>query len=631
MPEPSNPAHRDQPERSPGWRAALTCLLIGLPAACTLPTETPPPSEAVALSLRHPPAGSLVGTQGLHGGFAWLGIPYAQPPVDARRWRAPRAFPAWSDTRAALSMGASCPQFASPLGGVDTAPVGTLVGSEDCLFLNVYAPASPPSALPDADTRLPVMLWIHGGGNTLGTSSFYDGSALAEREKLVVVTVNYRLGPLGWLRHRSLRDGRDQVEDSGNFGTLDLILALDWVRTNIASFGGDPGNITIFGESAGGWNVFSLLASPLTTNAFHRAISQSGVTWSATPSQAENYADDPEPGSPQSSGETLLALLQADGTATDRVSAKQIVATWSREETAHYLRGKTVAELYAAYGEFKGIPLVFQDGAVIPSPPLAQQLETPGGIHPVPLMLGTNRDEERIFLFFDPEYVRWWFWRYPQLRDPDRYYRNANYVTRVWKSIAVDELARAIVPNREQPVFAYRFDWDEEPDILGANLSELLGASHGFEVPFVFGHWSLGREGTQLFSPENASGREALSADMMSYWAEFARNGDPGRGSDGSAVHWTAWDPEGNRFAVLDTPAGGGVTFAQSTESIDAVVRDILADPSFEDARERCHALGVVSHWAPTKFSMATYRNVANGLCAEIQRARTIETQPTEP
>ncbi|MEE2677664.1 MAG: carboxylesterase family protein [Myxococcota bacterium] len=596
-----------------------------------MPTEPASPPEPAALSLRHPPAGPLVGTKGLHGGFAWLGIPYAQAPIGALRWRVPRPFPAWSDTRAALSLGASCPQFASPLGGVDTAPPGTLVGDEDCLFLNVYTPAIPPSALPGANERLPVMLWIHGGGNTLGTASFYDGSALAHRQNLVVVTVNYRLGPLGWLRHRALRHGEDPIEDSGNFGTLDLMRALDWVQTNIASFGGDPDNITIFGESAGGWNVFSLLTSPLTRDAFHRAISQSGVTWSATPAQAENYADAPEPGSPQSSGETLLALLQADGIAGDRVQAKQTLETWSNAEIARYLREKSVRDLYAAYGKFKGIPLVFQDGVVLPAAPLAEQLEKPGGIHPVPLMLGTNRDEERIFLFFDPQYVRWWFWRYPQLRDPDRYYRNADYVTRVWKSIAVDEPARAIVSHGNQPVFAYRFDWDEEPDILGANLSELLGASHGFEVPFVFGHWNLGREGTQLFSPENAAGREALSGDMMAYWAEFARSGDPGRGSNGSAVHWTAWDPDGDRFAVLDTPAGGGVTFGQTTESIEAVVEDVLADPSFEDTRERCHALGVVSHWAPTKFPLDGYRSVADGLCAEIPLERTIETQPTEP
>ncbi|NRA10239.1 MAG: carboxylesterase family protein [Myxococcales bacterium] len=565
---------------------------------------------------------------GLHGGYAWLGIPYGLPPEGALRWRAPRAFPAWSGTRDALSFGSSCPQFASPLGGDDSAPPGTLVGSEDCLLLNVYSPAFATGELPTGERRRPVMLWIHGGGNTMGTSRFYDGSGLATREDVVVVTVNYRLGPLGWLRHAALREGRDPIEASGNFGTLDLILALEWVRANIASFGGDPDNITLFGESAGGWNVLSLLASPLTRGSFQRAISQSGITWSATPAEAEHFADAPEPGRPQSSGEILLKLLQADGTAADRDAAKRVLAGWSGRETARYLRAKSVRELYAAYGKFQGLPLVFRDGAVLPSAPLAQQLEDSGAVHSVPLMLGTNRNEERIFLFLDPYYVRWWFWFYPQLRDPPRYYRNAIYMTRVWRAIAVDEMARSLAPRRRGSVFAYRFDWDEEPRIWGVDLPEMIGASHGLEIPFVFGHWDLGREGTQLFTPENSEGREALSADMMSYWAEFARNGDPGRGRDGRAVRWTAWDPEGDHFAVLNTPADGGVTMARSTESIDAVVQDILADPSFEDARERCHALNVVWRWARLKFTADAYRAVADGLCADFPLRPTVQTRP---
>jgi len=604
--------------------------LVGVAAlalACAVPAKVERPAAAPP-SLRHPPAGSAVGVPGLHGGYAWLGIPYGLPPEGALRWRAPRAFPAWSGTRDALSFGSSCPQFASPMGGNDTEQPGTLVGSEDCLFLNVYSPALAPEQLPTGERRLPVMLWVYGGGNTIGTSSFYDGSALATRENVVVVTVNYRVGPLGWLRHAALREGRDPIDASGNFGTLDLILALEWVGTNIASFGGDPENITLFGESAGGWNVLSLLTSPLTRGLFHRAISQSGVTWSATPAEAENFADAPEPGSAQSSGELLLKLLQADGTAANRAAAKRVLASWSGHEIAHYLRGKSVGDLYAAYGKFKGLPLVFRDGTVLPSAPLAQQLETPNGIHPVPLMLGTNRNEERIFLFFDPEYVRWWFWYYPQLRDPQRYYRNASYMTRVWKAIAVDDVAHSIAPRRPGSVFAYRFDWDEEPRIWGADLPEMLGASHGLEIPFVFGHWNMGSEGTQLFTPENLEGREALAATMMSYWAEFARNGDPGRGSGGDAVRWTAWNPEGDHFAVLDTPADGGVTLARSTDSIDAVVQDILADPGFENTRERCHALNVVWRWARLKFTADAYRTVADGLCADFPLRPNPGTRP---
>ncbi|MEN8161810.1 MAG: carboxylesterase family protein, partial [Myxococcota bacterium] len=230
-------------------------------------------------TLRQPPAGDVVGSAGHHGGHAWLGIPYAEPPLGALRWRAPQPLLPWTGTREALASGASCPQFANGLGGDTSAEPGTLIGSEDCLTLNVYAPVL---AGPPAEAHLPVMVWIHGGGNTIGTASFYDGSRLASEQAVVVVTINYRLGALGWLRHAALREGADALDASGNLGTLDQIQALRWVQNNVAAFGGDPGNVTIFGESAGGQNVLVLLTAPAAADLFHRAIAQSGGAWHST-------------------------------------------------------------------------------------------------------------------------------------------------------------------------------------------------------------------------------------------------------------------------------------------------------------------------------------------------------------
>src|SRR5262249_12255836 len=157
---------------------------------------------------------------------------------------------------------------------------------------------------PDGDERLPVMFWIHGGANVSGQSSTYGGGMLAKSQRVIVVSANYRLGLLGWLRHRSLRETTKDPDDrSGNFGTLDLIRALEWVRENIAAFGGDPGNVTIFGESAGGGNVYSLLASPRAAGLFHRAIAQSGTPESFGVDEAENLVDDEPPGAEKSSGE----------------------------------------------------------------------------------------------------------------------------------------------------------------------------------------------------------------------------------------------------------------------------------------------------------------------------------------
>ena len=154
---------------------------------------------------------------------------------------------------------------------------GTPVGSEDCLYLNIYAPRFTDTDVPKDAARLPVMLWIHGGGNTIGEAGFYNGGNLAAQQRVIVITTNYRLGPFGWFRHAATRnDGANELDRSGNFGTLDLVRALQWIRENAAAFGGDPNNVTIFGESAGGTNVFSLLLSPPARGLFHRAIVESG-------------------------------------------------------------------------------------------------------------------------------------------------------------------------------------------------------------------------------------------------------------------------------------------------------------------------------------------------------------------
>ncbi len=167
------------------------------------------------------------------------------------------------------------------------------------------------------------MLWIHGGGNSIGDARIYHAGRIALGHQLIVVTVHYRLGVFGWFAHRSLRgEGTTEDDRSGNYGTLDLVRALRWVRENISSFGGDPGRVTVFGESAGGRNTLSMLLSPRAKGLFQRAIVQSGGIRTSTLARAENFADAPEPGDEWSSGEVLLKLLIRDGEATDRESAK---------------------------------------------------------------------------------------------------------------------------------------------------------------------------------------------------------------------------------------------------------------------------------------------------------------------
>jgi len=582
--------------------AALSALMLFIlgTAACSHPREpykVPSPDPATQ---RSTPSGDIIGGDGRYGSSAWLGIPYAKPPVGELRWRAPQPAEPWSGVRQALIFGAPCPQYVSLFGGVEGKP-GTQVGSEDCLTLNIWTPRFESGQLPTGAKRLPVMVWIHGGGNSIGTASFYEGGNLAASEGVVVVTVQYRLGPLGWLRNAALRAGAANDEErSGNFGTLDLVRSLGWVRDNISAFGGDPGNVTIFGESAGGTNVYSLLVAPQAKGLFHRAISESGGTYRTSPEEAENLADAAQPGQPQSSGEIVLLLLQRDG-AADRSAAKAKLAAMSDAEVAAYLRGKAASELLAAYTPGSGgmirMPLVFADGTVLPDGRLEERFASEDGWNRVPVMVGTNRDEFRLFLYPDPTRIRRVLWIIPRFVNERTYLATADARSRMWKATGADGPAAAL--RRSQPkVFVYRFDWDEEPTVLGADLSKMLGACHGFEIPFVFGHFNLGRAGRIIYDEKNLAGREALAKSMMSYWAAFAKNGDPGRGLDGTLPAWTAWDDStatAPKYVLLATPKGGGIRMTNEIETPEKVVAAVDADPRLVTPAERCEVLRVLA------------------------------------
>ena len=203
--------------------------------------------------------------------FKWNDIPYAKPPIGDLRWKAPRMIENNSNTIMSRN-GNFCIQRTSILGGSAQFSNDPISGSEDCLYLDIYAPKK------KSDESLPVMFWIHGGGNTSGLKDLYDFSKFVRKHNVIVVVINYRLGPLGWFTHPAIQDFQNGLDKTSNFGTLDIISALEWVNTNISLFGGNPDNITIFGESAGGHNVLSLLVSSKAKGLFHKAISMSGYT-----------------------------------------------------------------------------------------------------------------------------------------------------------------------------------------------------------------------------------------------------------------------------------------------------------------------------------------------------------------
>ncbi|MBI4517675.1 MAG: carboxylesterase family protein [Deltaproteobacteria bacterium] len=610
------------PAKRPVAVSLLLSCALALGACKRGDTETRPPDPATRRLTR---SGEVIGFQGQYGSHVWLGLPFAQPPVGERRWRAPAPPQSWTGSREAVQYGSSCPQFASTFGGVSGARPGTPVGSEDCLYLNVYAPRFSASALPAGAQRLPVMVWIHGGGNTIGEGAFYNGGNLAVTHNVIVITVNYRLGPFGWFRHPALRgQGTSDDERSGNFGTLDLIRALEWVRENAEAFGGDPGNVTIFGESAGGVNVYSLLLSPRARGLFHRAVVQSGGLHLRQVAEAEHFSDDAAPGDPNSSNEMLLRLLLAEKRAPDRAAAKSQLAAMSKAEVEAYLRGKTQRAILTAYTPMPGVgmismPLVFRDGAVLPQEEPLPQLGRSGGYNPVPVMIGTNRDENKLFLFPDRTRVRRWLWLFYRLRDERWYNLSAEYLSKMWKATGADEPAAALAALPGQSVFVYRFDWDEEPALFGADLSTMLGAAHGFEIPFVFGHFDLGRAANMIFSEDNEPGRRALSSQMMSYWAQFAYTGAPGRGRDGELPEWPAWgasNPTTPKFIVFDTPAGGGLRMSSDTVTRASVLAAVDGDSRLSTPRQRCMIFRELANWS-RGLSKNDYPNAGRSGCAE--------------
>jgi len=495
---------------------------------------------------------------------------------------------------------------------------GAIVGQEDCLYLSIWAPRFEAADAPSK--RVPVMVWFHGGGNRIGNGAEQCGGRLAASQDMIVVAVNYRLDFFGWFVHRTLTEDGSAEERSGNFGTLDQIHALEWVRDNIANFGGDPDNVTIFGESAGGHNVLALLQSPSAAGLFHRAMPMSAASYQLmSVPHAENLIDDPVPGHPISSGEILLALLIRQEGCRDRAAARACLDKLSDREIADYLRARSYRELLDAVDLCRqhsarigspeaetswardNNPLLFDDGSVI----------SRNWHNKVPVLIGSTRYEDRVFLSDDPRHVtiengKW------QLKDRSWYVILSDYLGACYKLNAVDEKA-ARFSARGSAVYAYRFDWDELAIPAGeTDYRDLRGAEHGSEMPLFFGTPDLGEDFLALqlhYDESDGSSFQQLSAAMMSYVAAFAAQGAPGSGRAGDLPIWEDW--KGGDFLILDSPTKGGIRMAAERLDKDLIIERIGKDPRLAAPGARARLVEDFRAYFINRFSEDDLRRIA--------------------
>ena len=466
--------------------------------------------------------------------WSFSGIPYARAPVGALRWRPPLEAEQWNEIRDASTFGPIAPQSPAVPGVTSPAdPAASEPHSEDCLSLNIWTPELPESPVGTSGHGRPVMVFIHGGGFTSGSGSvfLYRGGELVRNGDAVVVTINYRLGALGFLGHRDLDDPDGLV---GNWGIQDQLAALRWVRDNIRAFGGDPGAVTVFGESAGGFSVVTLLGMPAARGLFRRAIVQSGGAHVHTPDEAERSADRLA---------SVLGIAACTRESLERVPASELVAA--------------TEELGKRRPDPGMIPLPFLpvvDGVLLPEHPLAAVAS--GAAAGVDLVIGTNKDELTLFGLGNPALMaldeegmtRWVGNAAPDMPGAELVdaYRTALRsrgdsveATAVWVAVGTDivfrwpslELAAAHCAQGGR-AFVYLFDWPS-PAFGG-----ILGSCHALELPFVFG--AVSEPAVQVFSGGGPA-VETLSSQMQRAWLAFAATGDPSHDGIGS---WRGWEPD---------------------------------------------------------------------------------------
>ena len=490
-------------------RRVLACLaLAGLAASVALRAATAQQAARVAIE-----TGTVEGVSVATdpGEFMFLGIPYAAAPIGRLRWRPPAAAPRWPGVRKADAFGPSCPQgpgqnWVAEFSDEMVAKAPWLKGlryDEDCLYLNVWTPERA------ASTDAPVMVWIHGGGNTSGSGNLPPFGPTLPRRGVVLVSINYRLGPLGFLAHPAL-SRESPHHASGNYALLDQVQALRWVRQNIRAFGGDPANVTVFGASAGGGDTCALVASPLARGLFRRAIVESNACGDVVMPELQR----------------AIAFDSADYTGEQQgVRFAQRLGIGPDEDALAAMRAKPVSAIVAATDDAAYMDILV-DGWVMPRQPA--ELFAEGRQAPVSILIGSNADESSMFAdpsIRDTAKYRAWLatefregWRdvfdaYPAASDSAVRAAYLAATTDHWFGYGAYTMARAM-RRLGQPVYLYNVTY------AGKGRMAQFGAFHSIEAFFLSGTFraSWGAPDADDWS---------MASTIATYWTNFARTGDP--------------------------------------------------------------------------------------------------------
>ena len=516
--------------------------------------------------------------------ISWVDIPYAMPPIDELRWKAPRKFDVSAkDNLIKPKNDNFCVQEPSGLGGSEGE--NYFSGTEDCLYLDIKAPSN------YQDELLPVMFWIHGGGNTTGLKDIYDFSSMVNKHNVVVITINYRLGPFGWFSHPSIQDLQSDIDKTSNFGTLDIIEALKWVERNISLFGGDPNNVTIFGESAGGHNVLSLLVSSQAKGLFHKAISQSGYTTSL--SRRDAYKPFKDSSTSKHSSWNVVNKIIEDKSLT----IKQIDSNKKKiRDILKNLSAEDFFKYYANRPSYENLPLLTADGIVIPEIGLKLALSKNEIINKVPTIAGSNRDEVKLWLasakyFVDLNYsFLGSVFKVPKVKLKNKKAFNLfnSYRSKAWKIRGVDGPLRSLNKAGNYELYAYRYDWDDHRRFIIADFRELIGAAHATEIPLLTGNNKLVGDYGFLIYPRGPS-KKFTSKNMMQFWTNFAKTGVPGTSSNG--IEWKKYEVSSknkSNYMVIDRRNNLGMQ--SDNFSFSSLIADLYEEDALTEL-EKCVVL----------------------------------------